>query len=946
MDDATTLSTADIQQEDASRMIRFTIFEATGSRLSKLYTLATDGSVRTKSGTQFATGSYRVADFDASDHAGALVEIGRMLDGLSSNQAIGLGVPRDGATEGRITTKARYDDAGDAIPRTLEHFGWPDGPGLLLLDGDGIDELQAILSELYPPFADVALLRRTSASASVINPKTGKALKTGEHCYCVIDDPTIAKACLEALMRLAWCRGSGKAAGRLLLSKSGAVLVRGPVDACVGSPERLSYEGAAVIGNGLTTLPRVSQVIGGKGVLCANDLLEFAEQNAPAGLFVDRVNDARNEPEFCDRRAEVQATYRAEHINAAVTRGVPREKAEAAYDEALAAGTSTSGNWTFVPLTPEHVLYGSDGSSFSVADIQKDPAAFHKRECCDPVEGTSYQSRNCAIIYTNGARLEIYSRAHGDAFAYVAPLDRAFVPWAELFAQIGETRASDAAASAPAAGEGAGPQGTAAVEPVDLWAKFDPPLLPCGLLPPLLEAFAFDRSAVMGCDPAGLAVGALVVCAASIPEEVRIQPKRNDTRWLESARIWGGLIGGVSEMKSPMLCEVVAPVGKIDNEMSREYHSALAAWLRLPKKQRSETPKPKQLRARMMNTTVEAAQEILKDSPNGVLLDQDELSGWFGSMDKYSGARGAQADRAFWLQSYNGGPYSVDRIIRGSTYIPHLSVSILGFIQPEPIRKLADGGEDDGLLQRFITIVLRPAMLGGDEAPGQSTFDYDSLIKKLRELRPPTGILHVPTVLRFDDGALKIRLDLEKKHLELSHCSTLNRKLTSHIGKYNGIFARLCVIWHCVEHAGRAELPAVVTDDTARRVADFLHDFLFPHAMAFYANVLGLSNDHDRLANVADYILAHALKKITTRDVARGDRSMRGLKKHETDAIFEQLEALGWVTRSPGPRPSDPPRWMVNPVVHLRFAERAEAEKERRERDRRIVEEQRKKGKT
>ena len=51
----------------------------------------------------------------------------------------------------------------------------------------------------------------------------------------------------------------------------------------------------------------------------------------------------------------------------------------------------------------------------------------------------------------------------------------------------------------------------------------------------------------------------------------------------------------------------------------------------------------------MMDTTIEAAQEILKDSPNGVLLDQDELSGFFGSMDKYSGARGAQKDRAFWL---------------------------------------------------------------------------------------------------------------------------------------------------------------------------------------------------------------------------------------------------------------------------------------------------------
>ena len=60
---------------------------------------------------------------------------------------------------------------------------------------------------------------------------------------------------------------------------------------------------------------------------------------------------------------------------------------------------------------------------------------FNEKECCDPVEGMDYQSRNCAIIYTNrDDQIQIYSRAHGDAFAYVASLDRS--PWAELFARI------------------------------------------------------------------------------------------------------------------------------------------------------------------------------------------------------------------------------------------------------------------------------------------------------------------------------------------------------------------------------------------------------------------------------------------------------------------------------------------------------------------------------
>ena len=222
--------------------------------------------------------------------------------------------------------------------------------------------------------------------------------------------------------------------------------------------------------------------------------------------------------------------------------------------------------------------------------------------------------------------------------------------------------------------------------------------------------------------------------------------------------------------------------------------------------------------------------------------------------------------------------------------------------------------------------------------------DYSSLIRKLNKLHPPkSGDLLPATInLKFDDGALAIRKKLEKRHLELSQCTSLNRKLTSHLGKYNGIFARLCVIWHCVEHVDDVKLPAVVSEDTARRVAGFVHGFLLPHALAFYAGVLGLSNDHDRLADIAGYILAHGLSRITNRDVQRGSASMRSLKPRETGELFEQLDALGWVTRIPGPRPSDPPHWIVNPIVHQKFAERAEAEKERRSREHKIIVELRK----
>src|SRR5690606_20002737 len=52
-------------------------------------------------------------------------------------------------------------------------------------------------------------------------------------------------------------------------------------------------------------------------------------------------------------------------------------------------------------------------------------------------------------------------------------------------------------------------------DPVDLWGRFLPPELPSGLLPPLIEDFARTRGRLMGADPAGLAVAALVTCAAA-----------------------------------------------------------------------------------------------------------------------------------------------------------------------------------------------------------------------------------------------------------------------------------------------------------------------------------------------------------------------------------------------------------------------------------------------
>jgi Protein of unknown function (DUF3987) len=448
-----------------------------------------------------------------------------------------------------------------------------------------------------------------------------------------------------------------------------------------------------------------------------------------------------------------------------------------------------------------------------------------------------------------------------------------------------------------------------------------------GILPDVIERFAFDQGRAMGADMAGIAASALAVCSAAIPDKVKLQVKRHNTGWLEEARLWVATVGPPSSMKTPIMKAAARPLRKLDGELVRQHQQERSQYDRLPKEEKANTEPPKHTRLMIEDATPEAAQGILRDSPDGVLCYQDEMAGWFGAMDRYSGGKGG--DRAFWLQAFNGGAHSVERVGRGSVYIPNLSVSLLGGIQPEPIRKIADDTVDDGLLQRLLPIMLMPAVESFDEPESMVVSEYAQMIGRLRGLNE--------TILRFDEGAQIYRQELERKHLKLQSAEIVNRKLAAHIGKYGGIFARLCVVWHCAENGAMGHVPPVISEGTARRAGQFLHGFLLRHAFAFYMSVLGLTSDHDKLVAVAGFILPHKKDRITNRDIQRGDRTMRKVQPQEMATVLEQLEAYGWLNRVQGPYQKTPAHWEVNPAVHTKFAERAKSEAERRAQAREVI---------
>jgi hypothetical protein len=309
------------------------------------------------------------------------------------------------------------------------------------------------------------------------------------------------------------------------------------------------------------------------------------------------------------------------------------------------------------------------------------------------------------------------------------------------------------------------------------------------------------------------------------------------------------------------------------------------------------------------------------------------MSGWFGSMDRYDhhgGNRNAY-DRSFYLEAYKGGPYSVKRINRGNFIIPNLSLTIIGGMQPELIRKFSKGASDDGLIQRLTPIMLQPAATPISNS--QTAEDIDSfavLIVQLLGLQPPEN---TERRLRFDRRAQEIQRDLAEEHrLLVKGFEGFNGKLSTALGKQDALFARFCIVWHAVDHAGGDPvLPPIVSENTAQRVATFMRQFTRQHLHDFCEDVLSLPEEHERLKSIAGLILSKNLKFVSNRHIQASVRLARHLTSKEVTEVLVQLEMRGWLSRGEASRTGAPPNWIVNPRVHKLFEARAKTEVEQRE---------------
>jgi putative DNA primase/helicase len=459
--------------------------------------------------------------------------------------------------------------------------------------------------------------------------------------------------------------------------------------------------------------------------------------------------------------------------------------------------------------------------------------------------------------------------------------------------------------------------------------------------------------------------------AGSIGHRAVVQPKKLDTSWTLTCNLWGMNIGNPGLMKSPILQLITKPLESIQREWNEiqeadeavhqkleeqiklekevyasQYKAAFKDGKPLPPEPDFTLWKPGERRLVISDCTFEALHQIQSANAAGVYQVRDELVGFFCGLER----DGREGERQYWLTAWNGdGGFTVDRIGRGTIYVPYVCASLFGNAVPARVRfyltsVLSGAPGDDGFLPRF-QVMCWP------DSP--RTWKYIDRVNSKAAANAAEQVYR--SLVRLSGkNPLRLQFNAESQELFIGwltnlearvRSDTTNPVMASHIFKYKKLMPVLAGIFELADCARRGELETKVTPEQnyltyARRIR--LEEP--PPVELSEATPIHAINTQ-RAISLCDYFEAHAERVyscIITPEIRASHALARHIKKGDLnspfssrdisrpcwvdlntveliDAALEHLADLGWirpVEMPPSPkggRPSE--RWEINPKI-------------------------------
>ena len=306
------------------------------------------------------------------------------------------------------------------------------------------------------------------------------------------------------------------------------------------------------------------------------------------------------------------------------------------------------------------------------------------------------------------------------------------------------------------------------------------------------------------------------------------------------------------------------------------------------------------------------------DNPRGLTLVRSELAGFLGQLEKHGSS---DADRGFYLESWDGGVYYVDRIKYedGAKIVKYNSLAIVASVQPDKLEQVFSGS-NDGLFTRFLYTFPEPVPphpLQGDGnkdriASLRSAFDR---LRSLPWAHDYEG-REVPGLLNVEDAGLQILQRMREEIFRATQKGARGIPATWR-GKNPGRLLRLGLVFEFLEwaHSGAGMAPTIVSADSVRRAELYLKycDLMLERILGD----LAYSEAQRDAAALAQFIHDTKPARINERQIyqQRGFHYFRNAERRK--AAFAELAAAGWVRKIEAPAKSGRPTsdWEINPAT-------------------------------
>ena len=224
--------------------------------------------------------------------------------------------------------------------------------------------------------------------------------------------------------------------------------------------------------------------------------------------------------------------------------------------------------------------------------------------------------------------------------------------------------------------------------------------IPLDLFPKVFREYGKELKFILNIPNNFIVGGILAALSGAIGNSVRIWT----TDFSNTASLYIILVGGSGSGKTPAMEKLLKPLDEIEGKLTYEYKLQYSNW-----KKNKDTEgvqpgiKPVKESIKITGGNMEGILNRLINSPKGLVIESDELAGFFNSLNQYRKGNDLQNYLSIWSNR----PIDTARKSDEDGYLIHNPfITIIGGIQPGTFKKIiATIGSEDGFLWRFLPCI-------------------------------------------------------------------------------------------------------------------------------------------------------------------------------------------------------------------------------------------------